>query len=49
MIDLGKYATTVLSAYAVSLALLAFIIVASYIRNARARARLAEIESRRDA
>lgn len=49
MIDLGKYTDTVLSAYAVTLALLATIIVLTVIRNAKARKKLAEAEARRNA
>ena len=47
MIDLGKYAGTVLAAYGVSLALLAGIVVQSLLRNARARRALEAEEPRR--
>lgn len=44
--DLGKYAVYVLSAYGVSLALLAVIVGASVIRARAVRAELEEIEKR---
>lgn len=47
MPDLGKYADTVLSSYAVSIALLAALVVLSLWQSRRAKARLAEIEARR--
>lgn len=46
MIELGKYAATVLSAYGVSLGLLVAIIVQSLRANARARRDLEEYERR---
>ncbi|WBU63162.1 heme exporter protein CcmD [Paracoccus aerodenitrificans] len=49
MIELGKYAGTVLSAYGISLALLAAIIWQSVARNARARRALAQQEGKPDA
>ena len=49
MIDLGKYAGTVLSAYAVTLILLAAIIAITYRSHKRAKARLNAIEARKDA
>ena len=45
--DLGKYAVTVLGAYAVTLALLALLVGASWWRSAAVRRRLAEVEARR--
>ncbi|PTX55421.1 heme exporter protein D [Litoreibacter ponti] len=47
MPDLGKYADTVLSSYAVSIALLAGLVVMSIWQSKRAKARLAEVEARR--
>ena len=49
MPDLGKYADTVLSAYAISIAILIGLVALSVWQSRRARARLAEIEARRDA
>ncbi len=46
MIELGKYAVTVMAAYGVSLALLAAIIVQTVIRNTRARRALEAQEKR---
>ncbi len=46
MIELGKYAGTVLGAYGVSLALLLGVIVQSLRANARARRELEEHERR---
>ncbi|WP_347266062.1 heme exporter protein CcmD [Paracoccus sp. (in: a-proteobacteria)] len=46
MIELGKYATTVATAYGVSLVLLAGIILQSVLANARARRQLEEQERR---
>ena len=46
MPDLGKYATEVLSAYGVSILLLAGLLVVTLRRGRRARAELAEIEKR---
>lgn len=48
MPDLGQYAVYVLSSYAVSLGLLAAIILISVWQARRVRARLDEVESRRD-
>ncbi|TCM84739.1 heme exporter protein CcmD [Rhodovulum steppense] len=45
--DLGKYAGAVLSSYAISLALLAVLVVLSLWRAARVRRQLEEVESRR--
>jgi heme exporter protein D len=44
MPDLGRYAVEVLSAYAVSIALLVIIVGASWRRYLRVRAALAEVE-----
>ena len=49
MIDLGKYAVTVLSAYGVSLSVLAALIALTWRKNARSKARLAQLEAKRDA
>jgi len=49
MIDLGKYASTVLSAYAVTLILLAAIIAITYRAHKKAKERLAAIERSKDA
>ncbi|MDO5604243.1 MAG: heme exporter protein CcmD [Paracoccus sp. (in: a-proteobacteria)] len=49
MIELGKYATTVLTAYGISLALLGAIIWQSIARNARARRDLERQEGDRHA
>ncbi|WP_018000467.1 heme exporter protein CcmD [Paracoccus sp. N5] len=46
MIELGKYAATVLAAYGISLALLVGVIVQSVLVNARARRDLQEHERR---
>ena len=46
MIELGKYAGTVLAAYGVSLALLLGLVVQSMLANARARRALQEHERR---
>ena len=46
MIELGKYAGTVLAAYGVSIALLAGVILATLRANARARRDLEEYENR---
>lgn len=48
MIELGKYATTVLSAYGVTLVLLFVLVVLSVRKNAKARARLEALETRKD-
>lgn len=45
--DLGRYAFTVLSAYAVSFALVGGLIAVSVLRAARVRRALAEAEARR--
>lgn len=47
--DLGKYAATVIGAYAVTLALLALLVAASWRRAVRTRAELARLESARRA
>ena len=47
MPDLGKYADTVLSAYAVSLLLLVLLVWLSIRRDRRVKAQLADIEERR--
>ena len=49
MIDLGKYAATVLSAYGVSLIVLAALIGLTVSKNRRSKARLAKLEADRDA
>ena len=46
MIELGKYAGTVLAAYGISLALLLGVIVQSVLANARARRALQEHDHR---
>ncbi|MEO0745562.1 MAG: heme exporter protein CcmD [Pseudomonadota bacterium] len=48
MPDLGKYADAVLSAYAVSIALLVAIVVLSLWRGRRVRAEMEDAERRRD-
>jgi heme exporter protein D len=45
--DLGRYAATVLGAYAVTLVLLAALVGMSWRRSAAVRRRLAEVEARR--
>lgn len=47
MPDLGKYASTVLTSYAVTLGLLALVIGLTLWRGARVKAALAEAEARR--
>jgi heme exporter protein D len=47
MPDLGRYAAEVLSAYAVSLVILALLVGAIWWRGARIRRQLGELESRR--
>ncbi len=47
MVELGKYASTVLSAYAVTLTLLAILVVVSLLRARRVRADLAKLETKR--
>ena len=49
MPDLGKYADTVLSAYAASLVILVLLVVLTIWRGRRVRAQMAEIENRRAA
>lgn len=49
MPDLGKYADTVLSAYAVSIALLVVLVALSLWQSRRGKAHLAEIEARHKA
>ena len=46
MIDLGKYAATVLGAYGASLALLAALVAATLWRGRRVRAEMARTEER---
>lgn len=46
MIELGKYAVTVIAAYGASLVLLAGIVLQTLIANARARRELEEHEKR---
>lgn len=48
MPDLGDYRTEVLAAYAISLLLLGGLILLSARRARRTRARLAEVEARRE-
>lgn len=48
MLELGKYSTTILSAYAVTLVLLAAIIVVSVVRARKVKRQLAELEARRN-
>ena len=45
-VDLGQYADAVLSAYAVSLVLIALLLVLTLRKGRRARAELNEVESR---
>lgn len=47
MIDLGKYASTVLSAYAVSLILLVVLVAMTARRNAKVKKRLSKLEEER--
>ncbi|RLJ58959.1 heme exporter protein D [Litoreibacter meonggei] len=49
MPDLGKYADTVLSAYAISIVILIGLVALSVWQSRRALTRLAEIEARRNA
>jgi len=44
MIELGKYATTVLSAYGVSAVLLAVLVLLTMRSNSRSKRRLAELQ-----
>lgn len=46
MVDLGKYATAVLSSYAASLALLLLIVVVSYVQWRKARTALESLEDK---
>lgn len=46
MVDLGKYADTVLSAYAVSLVMLVALVVLSIRRGRKVRADMEKIEAR---
>ncbi len=48
MPDLGKYATEVLAAYGVSIALLVLIVAMTLRRARKVRAQLAEVEARRE-
>ena len=47
--DLGKHSDTVLSAYGISLTLLALVVLISLARGARSKARLARLEKERSA
>lgn len=47
MVELGKYAGTVLSAYGVTLVLIAVLVAQSLIRGAQVRRALDEMEKRR--
>ena len=49
MLDLGKYAGAVLSAWGVTLALLALVIVMSWLQSRKAKRELEAIEARRKA
>jgi heme exporter protein D len=48
MVDLGKYADAVLSAYAVSIALIIALVVWTLWRSRKVKAALAEVEARRE-
>lgn len=48
MPDLGKYADSVLSAYAASIVLLIAIVVLSVVQSRRAKAALKDVEDRRN-
>lgn len=48
MPDLGKYADAVLSAYAISIALLVLLVAASVWKARKTKAELAEVEARRE-
>ncbi len=48
MVDLGKYAGTVLGAYGATIAILVVLVVLTMRRSARVRARLTELEQRRE-
>ena len=47
MPDLGKYAVEVLSAYGVSILMIAVLVLASFVKGAKVRRQLAEAEARR--
>lgn len=47
--DLGKYAEAVLSAYGVSLVLIAVLVLATVIKGRRVRAEMEAVEARREA
>ena len=46
MVDLGKYAGTVLGAYGVSLALIAGLVLLTWLRGAKVRRALKSVEER---
>ena len=48
MPDLGKYAETVLTAYAATIVLLAAIVIVSLLRANKTKRQLAELEARRN-
>ena len=48
MPDLGKYAEAVLSAYAISIALILALVAFSWLQSSRAKAALEEVEKRRN-
>lgn len=48
MIELGKYATTVLSAYGVSILLLVALLALTMRANSRSKRRLAELEAKKN-
>ena len=48
MLDLGKYAEAVLSAYAVSIVLLVGVVVLTLWRGRRVRAEMEDVERRQD-
>ncbi len=48
MPDLGKYAATILSAYGITIALLAGIILSSLLRARQTKRQLAKLEARRN-
>ena len=48
MLDLGKYSTTILSAYAVTIVLVTTIVVVSVVRARKVKRQLAELEARRN-
>ena len=49
IVDLGKYAGTVLAAYTVSIVLILALVTATLVRSARVKRSLAEAEARRAA